>query len=145
MLELARIDEKRSTYTDSLPGGSDDPCLFGLPSQMELAVSWNGRERSFEIAKFGVDEIVVVDFHVDDLDLCQHEATLDYCDGELLDEVPCRVVFRGFEGPGLARLRIIAAGHEHFDVARLAALVRARLAEDRALEQAMIAAACGWV
>lgn len=115
------------TYTDSLPGSSDDSCLFGLPSQMELAVSWNGRERSFAIAEFSVDEIIVVDFRVRDIDLCQHEASIDYCDEEVIDEVTCRVVFRGFVGPGLARLRIIAENHERLDVARLSALLRARL------------------
>lgn len=119
--------------------------LLGLPSQMELAGSWNGRERSFAIVEFSVDEIVIVDFFVSEADLCQHEVSIDYCDGELLDEVNCRVVFRGFEGPGIARLRIIAEGRDRIDVARLAARLRARLEEDRALEHARIAAACGWV
>lgn len=123
----------QAIYTDSLPGSSDDSCLFGLPSQMELAVSWNGRERSFAIAEFSVDELVVVDFRVRDIDLCQHEASIDYCDEELLDEVSCRVVFRGFVGPGLARLRIVADGHERFDIARLSALIRARVRADREL------------
>jgi hypothetical protein len=118
---------QRETYTDSLPGSSDDSCLFGLPSQMELAVSWNGRDRSFAIAEFSVDELVVVDFRVSDIDLCQHEASIDYCDEEIIDEVTCRVVFRGFVGPGLARLRILAEGHERTDVARLSALLRSRL------------------
>ena len=142
MLGIAQFEGKRETYTDS---SSDDACLFGLPSQMELAVSWNGRERSFAIAEFSADEIVVVDFEVSDIDLCQHEASIDYCDDELIDEVTCRVVFRGFVGPGLARLRILAAGYERQDVARLSALLRARLEEDRALSQAKVAAACGWI
>jgi hypothetical protein len=120
---------QRETYTDSLPGSSDDSCLFGLPSQMELAVSWNGRDRSFAIAEFSVDELVVVDFRVSDIDLCQHEASIDYCDEELIDEVTCRVVFRGFVGPGLARLRILAEGHERMDVARLAAQLRSRFGQ----------------
>jgi hypothetical protein len=133
MLGIAQFD---GSYTDSLPGSSDDSCLFGLPSQMELAVSWNGRERSFAIAEFSVDEIVVVDFRVSDIDLCLHEASIDYCDDELIDEVTCRVVFRGFVGAGLARLRIIAEGHERTDVARLSALIRARLGQDRGLARA---------
>ncbi len=145
MLGIAHIAGKRETYTDSLPGSSDDACLLGLPSQMELAVSWNGRERSFEVAEFSTDELVVVDFRVADIDLCSHEASIDYCDGELIDEVGCRVVFRGFVGPGMARLRILAEDHERQDVARLAKLLRARLERSRALQQAMVAAACGWV
>ena len=136
MLGIAHLQGKRETYTDSLPGSSDDSCLFGLPSQMELAVSWNGRERTFAIAEFSVDEIVVVDFRVGDIDLCAHEASIDYCDDELIDEVNCRVVFRGFVGVGLARLRIVAEGHERTDVARLSALLRARLEADRGFERA---------
>lgn len=114
-----------------------------LTSQMELAVS--GRERRFAVAQFSANELLVVDFEVGDIDLCQHEASIDYCDGELIDEVICRVVFRGFVGSGLARLRIITAGYERQDVARLAALLRARLEEDQALQQARLAAACDWV
>ena len=129
MLGIAQFEGKRETYTDSLPG-SDDSCLFGLPSQMELAVSWNGRERSFAVVEFSVDELVVVDFRVSDIDLCAHEASIDYCDDELIDEVTCRVVFRGFVGVGLARLRIIAEGHERTDVARLSALLRERFGRD---------------
>ncbi|HVH98980.1 MAG TPA: hypothetical protein VM869_09725 [Enhygromyxa sp.] len=130
MLGIAQFEGKRETYTDSLPGSSDDSCLFGLPSQMELAVSWNGRERSFAVVEFSVDELVVVDFRVSDIDLCAHEASIDYCDDELIDEVTCRVVFRGFVGVGLARLRIIAEGHERTDVARLSALLRERFGRD---------------
>ncbi len=51
MLGIAQFEGKRETHMDSLPGASDDSCSFELPSQMELAVSWNGRERSFAIAE----------------------------------------------------------------------------------------------
>lgn len=86
MLTIAHTQGKRSTYTDDLHG-SDDRLYFGRDSQMELAVSWSGRQRSFEIAEFGRSEMVVVGFRVDDLDLCHHEASIDFCDGELLDEL----------------------------------------------------------
>lgn len=124
-LAIAQTPTKR-TYTDDLQG-SDDRLFFGTDSQMELAVSWSGRQRSFEIAEFSAQEIVVMGFRVDDLDLCHHEASIDFCDGELLDEVTCRVVFRGFESAGVARLRIIADAHERMDLARFMAMLRSRI------------------
>lgn len=144
MLSIAHNQSRRTTYTDDLPteDGSEDRLFFGVPSQMELAVSWSGRERSFSIAEFSSQEIVVVGFRVDDLDLCHHEASLDFCDGELLDEANCRVVFRGFDGAGVARLRIVADRHEQEDLARFARMLRERLDAGRALEQVCLAAAC---
>ena len=144
MLSIAQDQGKRTTYTDSLPG-SDDRLFFGLPSQMELAVSWSGKQRSFAIAEFSMDEIVVVGFRVDDLDLCDHEASIDFCDGELLDEANCRVVFRGFDGAGIARLRLVANGHERLDLARFMRMLRHRLQVKQALADATLAVACGWV
>ena len=132
------------TYTDDLPG-NQDRLHFGETSQMELAVSWSGRERSFDIVEFSMDELVVAGFRVDDLDLCHHEACIDFCDGELLDEVTCRVVFRGFDGAGIARLRVVTGGFERRDLARLSTVLRARLDEVRALEQACWALPAGWV
>lgn len=128
MLTIAHRQGTRATYTDELPGTHGrDRLFFGADSQMELAVSWSGRERSFDIMEFGVDEIIVAGFRVDDLDLCHHEASIDFCDGELLDEVTCRVVFRGFEGAGIARLRLVADGWERKDLARFAAMLRSRI------------------
>lgn len=144
MLTIAHSQAKRSTYTDDLHG-SDDRLYFGADSQMDLAVSWSGRQRSFEIVEFSMEEIVVVGFRVDDLDLCHHEACLDFCDGELLDEVTCRVVFRGFEGPGVARLRLVTEGLERADLARFAAMLRSRIEHDQAIHEARVAAACGWL
>jgi hypothetical protein len=144
MLTIAHEQGKRSTYTDD-PHGSDDRLFFGVPSQMELAVSWSGRERSFTIAEFSKEEIVVVGFCVDDLDLCLHEASIDFCDGELLDEVNCRVVFRGFDAPGVARLRLIADGYEREELARFTTMLRKRLEQVHALREACVAAACGWL
>ena len=144
MLSIARQTGTRKTYTDDLPNRSD-ALFFGADSQMELAVSWNGRQRTFEIVEFSMDEIVVAGFRIEDLDLCQHEATLDFCDGELLDEVGCHVVFRGFDGAGVARMRIITDIGERAEVARFAAMLRERLEAGRALQQACLAAACGWI
>lgn len=99
------------------------------------AVSWSGRQRSFEIAEFSAQEIVVFGFRVDDLDLCHHEASIDFCDGELLDEVRCRVVFRGFESAGVARLRIVADAHERMDLARFTAMLRSRIERGHGLHE----------
>lgn len=129
------------TYTDD-PHGSDDRLYFGSDSQMDLAVSWGGRQRSFEIVEFSMEEIIVVGFRVDDLDLCHHEASLDFCDGELLDELTCRVVFRGFDGAGVARLRLVTDGHERVDLARFAATLRSRIEHSQALHRVHVAAAC---
>jgi hypothetical protein len=126
MLAIAQTTPTKRTYTDDLQG-SDDRLIFGTDSQMELAVSWSGRQRSFEIAEFSAQEIVVMGFRVDDLDLCHHEASIDFCDGELLDEVTCRVVFRGFESAGVARLRIVADAYERMDIARFMAMLRSRI------------------
>lgn len=145
MLTIAHIPAAQSTHTDDDLHESDDRLYFGSDSQMELAVSWSGRQRSFEIAEFSMEEIVVVGFRVDDIDLCHHEACLDYCDGELLDEVTCRVVFRGFEGPGVARLRLVAQGLEQKDLARFTATLRARIERSQALHRVCVAAACGWL
>ena len=126
MLTIAHSQTKRSTYTDDLHG-SDDRLVFARDGQTDLVVAWNGRQRCFEIVEFSREEIIVIVFRVDDLDLCHHEASLDYCDGELLDEVTCRVVFRGFVGPGVARLRLVTEGHERMDMARFAEMLRARM------------------
>jgi hypothetical protein len=144
MLSIAPSQRKRTTYTDELPS-DDDRLFFGLPSQMELAVSWSGKQRSFAIAEFSMEEIVVIGFRVDDLDLCHHEASIDFCDGELLDEVNCRVVFRGFDGAGVARLRLVASGHERQDVARFAKMLRNRTQENQALTDATLAIVCDWL
>lgn len=125
-LKLKTASSIKRTYTDDLQG-SDDRLFFGTDSQMELAVSWSGRQRSFEIAEFSAQEIVVIGFRVDDLDLCHHEASIDFCDGELLDEVTCRVVFRGFESAGVARLRLVADAYERMDLARFTAMLRSRI------------------
>jgi hypothetical protein len=132
MLAIAQTTPTKRTYTDDLHG-SDDRLFFGTDSQMELAVSWSGRQRSFEIAEFSAQEIVVIGFRVDDLDLCHHEASIDFCDGELLDEVTCRVVFRGFESAGVARLRVVADAHERMDLIRFMAMLRSRIERGRAL------------
>ena len=132
MLAIAQTTPTKRTYTDDLQG-SDDRLFFGTDSQMELAVSWSGRQRSFEIAEFSAQEIVVIGFRVDDIDLCHHEASIDFCDGELLDEVTCRVVFRGFESAGVARLRIAADAHERMDLARFVKMLRSRIERGRAL------------
>jgi hypothetical protein len=129
-LATAQTTRTKRTYTDDLQG-SDDRLFFGTDSQMELAVSWSGRQRSFEIAEFSAYEIVVIGFRVDDLDLCHHEASIDFCDGELLDEVTCRVVFRGFESAGVARLRIVADAHERMDLARFTTMLRSRIERGR--------------
>ena len=47
MLTIAHTQATRSTYTDDLHG-SDDRLYFGSDSQMDLAVSWGGRQRSFD-------------------------------------------------------------------------------------------------
>jgi len=143
MLTIAPQEGTRMTYTDT--PNSTDSLFFGADSQMDLAVSWNGREPAFEIVEFSTEEIVVSGFRVADLDLCQHEASIDFCDGELLDEVHCRVVFRGFDGPGVARLRIVADVRERIELMRFSASLRQRLEAGRALEQACLAAACGWI
>ena len=142
MLTIAPQQSTRK-YTDA-PNGTDS-LFFGADSQMDLVVSWSGRERAFEIVEFSTEEIVVSGFRVADLDLCHHEATIDFCDGELLDEVNCSVVFRGFDGPGVARLRIVAEVRDRLELARFAKSLRERLEAGRALEQACLAAACGWV
>ena len=144
MLSIAPPQGTRKTYTDDLPN-STDSLFFGADSQMDLAVSWNGRERAFAIVEFSMDEIVVSGFRIEDLDLCQHEATIDFCDGELLDEVNCRVVFRGFDGAGVARMRIVADVGERFELTRFVKSLRSRLEAGRALERACLAAACGWI
>jgi hypothetical protein len=118
--------------------------MFGLPSPMELVVEWGGRTRTFEVIEFALGEIVVVDFDAE-LDLRHHEACLDFCDGEVLDEVHCRVVFRGFEGDGVARLRIVALGWERMELMQLADQMRQRMIDERKLEHARVAAACGWI
>lgn len=141
MLSVAHSQSKRTTYTDELPG-NDDRLFFGLPSQMELAVSWSGKQRSFAIAEFSLDEIIVVGFRVDDLDLCHHEASIDFCDGGLLDEANCRVVFRGFEGAGVARLRLVADGYERQDLVRFMTMLRNRLQARQALVDATLAIVC---
>ena len=143
-LQLKTVSSIRRTYTDDLHG-SDDRLFFGTDSQMELAVSWGGRQRSFEIAEFSAQEIVVIGFRVDDLDLCHHEASIDFCDGELLDEVTCRVVFRGFESAGIARLRIVADAHERMDLARFMAMLRSRIERGHALYEVGVASDCGWL
>ena len=142
-LAIAQTPPKR-TYTDDLHG-CDDRLFFGTDSQMELAVSWSGRQRSFEIAEFSAQEIVVIGFRVDDLDLCHHEASIDFCDGELLDEVTCRVVFRGFESAGVARLRIVADARERMDLTRFTAMLRARIERGHALYALGVAGDCGWL
>lgn len=145
MLSLASAQPKRSTYTDDLSHGRDERVFFGSDSQMELAVSWSGRERAFDIVEFCREEIVVSGFRVDDLDLCLHEACLDFCDGELMDEVTCHVAFQGFEGPGIARLRIVTRGRERLDIARFTTMLRSRLERQRARHDARLAVACGWL
>ena len=144
MLAPAQTTPTRRTYTDDLQG-SDDRLFLGSDSQMELAVSWSGRQRSFEIAEFSAQEIVVSGFRVDDLDLCHHEASIDFCDGELLDEVTCRVVFRGFESAGVARLRIVADAHERMDLARFMAMLRSRIERGHALYEVGVATDCCWL
>lgn len=118
--------------------------MFGLPSPLELVVEWGGRTRIFQVLEFALDEIVVVDFDAD-LDLRHHEASLDFCDGELLDEVHCKVAFRGFEADGVARLRLVALGWEQMELMRLAEQLHQRMIDERMLEQARVAAACGWI
>lgn len=137
-MQLITTDSKRT----ELQGES---WMFGLPSQMELVVDWGGRRRVFEVIEFALDEIVVVDFDVEGLDLSHHEATIDFCDGEILDEVHCKVALRGFETDGVARLRVVAVGWELMELARLAEELRQRLVGARMLEQARVAAACGWI
>ncbi len=129
----------RTTSTPTEPQGN--PCMFGLPSPMELVVVWGGRRRVFQVLEFAVDEIVVVDFDVEGLDLRHHEATLDFCDGEILDEVHCKVALRRFEDTGVARLRVVASGWELMELARLAE----QIADAHRLEQVRVAAACGWI
>ena len=145
MLAIAHTQPEPKTarpvrYTDDLPRNWDR-LFFGGDSQMELAVSWSGRERSFDIIEFSTSEIVVSGFRVDDLDLCHHEATLDFCDGQVLDEATCRVVFRGFDSAGVARLRVVADSHEREELARFAALLRERTERSNPLEQFCLAAA----
>lgn len=144
MLSLAPTPGTRKTYTDDLPNRTD-ALFFGGDSQMELAVRWNGRQRAFSIIEFSMDEIVVDGFRIQDLDLCQHEATLDFCDGELMDEVHCQVVFRGFDADGVARLRLVTELRERVELSRFAANLRERLEAGRALQRACLAAACGWI
>lgn len=133
-------------YTNPMQMALRGECwMFGLPSSMELIVEWGGRTRVFQVIEFALDEIVVVDFDVEDLDLRHHEATLDFCDGEVLDEIPCKVVLRGFEADGLARLRVVASGWELMELARLTEQLRQQAIGERALEQARVAAACGWI
>lgn len=144
MLAIAQTTPSKRTYTDDLQG-SDDRLFFGTDShcpsrpgsraELDLAVSWSGRQRSFEIAEFSAQEIVVIGFRVDDLDLCHHEASIDFCDGELLDEVTCRVVFRGFESAGVARLRIVADAYERMDLARFLAMLRSRIERGHGLHE----------
>ena len=139
--QQARTLPKARTYTDDLPRNRDK-LFFGDDSQMELAVSWGGRERSFDIIEFSTQEIVVSGFRVDDLDLCHHEATIDFCDGQILDEVSCRVVFRGFDGAGVARLRVVtSSAHEREDIARFTDELRERTQRTNPLEQFCLAAA----
>jgi hypothetical protein len=154
MPATAQTIPTKRTYTDDLHG-SDDRLFFGTDSHwpsrpgnradLQLAVSWSGRQRSFEIAEFSAQEIVVIGFRVDDLDLCHHEASIDFCDGELLDEVTCRVVFRGFESAGIARLRIIADAHERMDFARFMAMLRSRIERGHGLYDAGVASDCCWL
>lgn len=136
MLGITHLEGTRETYTD-LPGDQDS-CLFGLPSPMELTVRWNGRVRSFAVAEFSLDELIVVDFCVSDIDLCAHETSIDYCDHELIDEVSCRVIFRGFVGEGLARLQVITQGYERIAVTRLFTRLRDRVGARRELERAFL-------
>ena len=118
--------------------------MFDLPAPMELVVEWDGRTLVFPVLEFGVDEIVVVDFDAQ-LDLAHHDATLDFCDEVLLDEVHCKVAFRGLEADGVARLRLVAFGWERMELMRLAELLHQQMIDRRKLEQARVAAACGWI
>ncbi|MFV8749116.1 hypothetical protein ACNOYE_01050 [Nannocystaceae bacterium ST9] len=136
---------QRLTHTTKQTDLRGESWMFGLPSQMQLVVEWGGRTRVFEVIEFALDEIVVVDFEVEGLDLCHHDATLDFCDGELLDEVHCRVAFRGFEAEGVARLRVVALGWELMELARLGEQLRQRTVGERMIDQARVAAACGWI
>lgn len=125
---------------------SEDSCSFGLPSPMELTVFWGEEERCFPILEFGASEVVVADCEIDECDLRHREASLQFCDGELMDEVPCRVIFRGFLGAdGLARFRLVTDAGERIDVVRMAREMRARSEFRRELHEARLAVACGWI
>lgn len=119
--------------------------MIGLPSSMQLVVEWGGVNRVFEVIEFALDEIVVAGFEVESLDLRVHEATLDHCDGEILDEVPIKVALRRFETKGVARLRVLAQGWELLELARMAEALQQRMIDERKLERARVAAACGWI
>lgn len=126
--------------------GQDGPTwMFGLPSPMQLVVEWGGVHRVFDVIEFALDEIVVVDFAVDELDLRHHDACLELCDDELLDEVPIQIALRRFEAEGVARLRVIAQGWEQMELVRMAESLRQRMVDERRLEHARVAAACGWI
>ena len=125
--------------------GRDDICLLGLPSPMELAIIWGGKERSFEIVEFSANEVVVAGISRADLDLRMREASIQYCDDELMDEVVCSVRLRSFEGRGMARFRIHTSTGEDLEVARIAEVLRSRIELRRDLEQARLAVACGWL
>lgn len=136
-----------STHTSADASTSTDSCLFGLPSEMELEVVWAGQRRTFTVVEFSAQELVVVDFELDitELDLRHHEATLHFCDGEVLDEVACKVSLRRLEAEGVARLRIVADELERLDASRLVALIRSRLVAHEQLQQTRVAIACGWL
>lgn len=125
--------------------GSDDICLLGLPSPMELAIVWGGKERCFEIVEFSTNEVVVAGISRADLDLRMREAAIQYCDDELMDEVVCSVRLRSFEGQGMARFRIHTSTGEDLEVARIAEVLRTRIELRRDLEQTRLAVACGWL
>lgn len=119
--------------------------MFGLPSPMQLVVEWGGVNRVFDVIEFALDEIVVVDFEVEGLDLAHHGAVLELCDDELLDEVPVQIALRRFETEGVARLRVIAHGWARMELVRMAESLRRRMVDERRLEHARVAAACGWI
>jgi hypothetical protein len=126
-------------------GADGSTWMFELPSPMQLVVAWGGVARVFDVIEFGLDEIVVVGFDVEGLDLAHHDAVLELSDDELLDEVGCHVALRRFEAEGVARLRVIAHGWARMELVRMAESMRQRMLDARGLEHARVAAACGWI
>ncbi|NVB38013.1 hypothetical protein G6O69_09230 [Pseudenhygromyxa sp. WMMC2535] len=130
--------------------GCEDVCRERSGS-LELVVHGGGKERCFPITELHFDEVEVAG---SDLDLGprRKEAAIHYCDGNLMDEISCRIVLRatgvGAErgaGAGAARVRVFNHQGEHMDVVRLVNSLERRAQLRRDIERARLTVACGWL